>query len=116
MASNTFNTALLLTPLASTTASLLLAWDHHLFISPFTRAPNTKHGEAILPGYWRAIFPRGLPQVLGLLAATTLSTGAAVWRHADVLRQRGSLACVADRGDDERRLAGGEEKGQDVEC
>jgi len=87
--------ALLLAPLASSTASLVFGWDQHLFLSLLTAAP---HGEAVLPGYWRALFPRGVAQVLALLSVTAGASAGAAWAHGGLLRRTGSLGWYAAAG------------------
>ncbi|KND93616.1 hypothetical protein TOPH_01553 [Tolypocladium ophioglossoides CBS 100239] len=93
MASGAFNAkaALLLTPLVSSTASLVLAWDHHIFLSVFTRRETQAHSNAILPQYWRVFFPRGLTQVISLLGVTTSASVAAVVAYRGLLQRRGAL-------------------------
>ncbi|GAO15201.1 uncharacterized protein UV8b_04252 [Ustilaginoidea virens] len=98
MASGTFFDAkktLLLSPFVSSTCSLLFAWDQHVFLGILTHAELRDRGNAILPTYWRVMFPWGLTQVIGLLGITTwTSIGAMVW-NKDLLRRRGALPWYA---------------------
>ncbi|KAG5977302.1 hypothetical protein E4U55_006892 [Claviceps digitariae] len=87
--------ALLLAPLVSSTCSLLYAWDQHLFLSHLTHPELCHRSNAILPIYWRVMFPWGITQVVSLLGATTwASVGAMVW-HRSLLQKRGSLLWYA---------------------
>ncbi|KAJ6438365.1 alpha glucosidase II [Purpureocillium lavendulum] len=100
MASGAFSgidgkTALLLAPLATSTASLVFGWDQHLFLSLLAASPQ---GEAALPGYWRALFPRGVTQVFALLGATAGASAGAAWAHGALLRRRGALGWYAAAG------------------
>ncbi|GAB0133899.1 hypothetical protein EsDP_00002293 [Epichloe bromicola] len=87
--------ALLLAPLVSSSCSLVFAWDQHVFLSNFTHPELSGRGNAILPTYWRVMFPWGLTQVVSLLGVTTwTSVGAIVW-HRGLLQRRGSLQWYA---------------------
>ncbi|KAK2593218.1 hypothetical protein QQS21_009058 [Conoideocrella luteorostrata] len=101
MASGSFfdpKKALLLAPFASSTCSLLFAWDQHVLLNIFTHSEISDRGNAILPTYWRVMFPWGLTQVVTLLGVTTwTSVGAIVW-HKALLQKRGSLLWYAAAG------------------
>ncbi|KAF4120575.1 hypothetical protein GMORB2_3013 [Geosmithia morbida] len=92
---------LLVAPLVSSTASLLFAWDQHLFLSllahptiaePVTAGPEPHAGtNALLPPYFRRFFRRGLGRVVTFLAVTTWSSLGAVHHFGPLLRSKGSL-------------------------
>ncbi|KAI0197938.1 hypothetical protein F4808DRAFT_437614 [Astrocystis sublimbata] len=64
-----------LLPVISSTSSLWFAWDQYEQMTLF-RQPSLKPlSNALLPGYFKAFFARGVPRVLGLLATTTISCG-----------------------------------------
>ncbi|UNI18739.1 hypothetical protein JDV02_004995 [Purpureocillium takamizusanense] len=86
---------LLLAPLASSTASLVFGWDQQLFLSLLARST---HGEATLPGYWRALFPRGVARVLALLAVTAGASAGAALAHGGMLARRGALGWYVAAG------------------
>ncbi|KYK61572.1 hypothetical protein DCS_02714 [Drechmeria coniospora] len=88
MASGLFQTALLLAPLTSSTATLVCAWDQHVFHSALTRPETQPHAEAILPSFWRTLLPTGLPQVVAQLGATACTSTVALCLHGDLLRRR----------------------------
>jgi hypothetical protein len=82
---------LLLAPLLSSTCSLLFAWDQHIFMHILTHPELSDRCNAILPTYWRVLFPRSLPQVVSLLGVTTWASVAAVVHHGSLLRKTGAL-------------------------
>ncbi|KAL7628328.1 hypothetical protein AAE478_002528 [Parahypoxylon ruwenzoriense] len=84
-------TALRLLPLAATTSSLWFAVDQHLFFSILLARDNQAHSAPLIPSYFRTVFSRGFPRVLGLIGLTVVSTFASL-RSADasVLVERGS--------------------------
>ncbi|KAG5935651.1 hypothetical protein E4U59_005440 [Claviceps monticola] len=87
--------ALLLAPLVSSSWSLVYAWDQHVFLNHLTHPELCQRSNAILPTYWRVMFPLGITQVVLLLGTTTsASVGAIVW-HKDLLQRRGSLLWYA---------------------
>ena len=101
MASGAFinpQTALLLTPLVSSTATLLFAHDQTLFLSILTqpslshRHPSSNSSNAHIPAYWAHFFGPGLRRVLGFLAVTTGSVAGCLYSHRPLLRAQGSLS------------------------
>ncbi|KAG6017138.1 hypothetical protein E4U54_008252 [Claviceps lovelessii] len=87
--------ALLLAPLVSSSCSLLHAWDQHVFLHHLTHPDICHYSNAILPTYWRVMFPWGITQVVSLLGATAWASIGAIVRHGALLRKRGSLAWYA---------------------
>ncbi|KJZ70749.1 hypothetical protein HIM_09882 [Hirsutella minnesotensis 3608] len=90
-------TALLLAPLVSSTGSLLFAWDQHLFLSTLIKPElaDGGHSEAVLGPYWRALFPAGLSQVVGLLSVTTWTSVGAIAACRGLLQRRGAASWYA---------------------
>ncbi|KAG9250922.1 putative integral membrane protein [Emericellopsis atlantica] len=93
MASFNLKTTLFLTPLVSTTSSLLFAHAQDSFLSylvhPTVGAANS---NAIIPPYWRQFFVPGLTKVLSFLALTVGSSVGCVYCHGVTLKDRGSRA------------------------
>ncbi|KAG6021676.1 hypothetical protein E4U41_002426 [Claviceps citrina] len=87
--------ALLLAPLVSSSCSLLHAWDQHVFLGHLTHPELSDRANAMLPAYWRVMFPWGITQVVSLLGATTWASVGAMARHTALLRSRGSLLWYA---------------------
>ncbi|KAG5930524.1 hypothetical protein E4U42_007695 [Claviceps africana] len=87
--------ALLLAPLVSSSCSLLYAWDQHLLLGHLTHPELCHRSNALLPAYWRVMFPWGITQVVSLLGATTWASVAAVVWHRSLLQRRGSLVWYA---------------------
>lgn len=93
MASRSFidgRTALLLTPLVSSTCSLLFAHDQDIFLRILTIPKSSELCNQILPSYIRTFFPIGLRRVVGFLAVTTWSSVGALLVAGPLLRARGS--------------------------
>ncbi len=103
MAATTFvglQTFLRIVPVISSTCSLWFAWDQHELLAHFTRPEIRGLSNQILPAWFGAFFSAGAPRVVGLLAATVLSSGAVLRYSPDgLLRDRGSsrwyLASIA---------------------
>ena len=95
MASGAFldtKTALLLTPLVSSTCTLLFAWDQHFFLSLFQHPEVRETGaNTYIPVYFRHFFAGGLPMVVSFLTVTTSSIIASVSLSKPLLKARGSL-------------------------
>lgn len=101
MASHTFNlkTALLLTPLVSSTSTLLLSFDHHTFFSPFVH-PTVVHNRpagsnTLLPAYWKSFFVSDVSTVVAFLGITTWTSVGCIYSSRQLLRGKGSLAWYA---------------------
>ncbi|PHH82554.1 hypothetical protein CDD82_5574 [Ophiocordyceps australis] len=95
MASGAFfnaQTALLMAPLVSSTASLVFGWDQHLLMAPLTRAEAQPHGNLVLPAFWRVVLGRSAVQVLSLLGLTAGTAAAAVVGNGPLVRARNAAA------------------------
>ncbi|KAK3196017.1 mRNA splicing protein [Lecanicillium sp. MT-2017a] len=83
-------TALLLTPLVSSTCTVLFAFDQHSFLEPFTRRACYRRSNDLLPSYMKIFSPRCLAQVMSFLGVTTWSSAAALYACRALLRAKGS--------------------------
>lgn len=94
MASGAFidgKTALLLTPLVSSTCTLLFAHDQDVFLRIFTTPAVSNLGNGILPPYIRRFVPLGLKRVFGFLSVTIGASIASSYVAAPLLTAQGSL-------------------------
>ncbi|PKS06049.1 hypothetical protein jhhlp_007883 [Lomentospora prolificans] len=82
--------ALRAAPLVSATCTLLYAWDQHLFLSILNQQKTRQHSKSIIGPYWAALFPKGLPMVLGFIAVTSSTAFANIYKHGRVLKARQS--------------------------
>lgn len=94
MASNTFQTPLLLAPLVSSTATLLFSVDQQTFLSYLTHPTLANHPTAssnrLLPAYYHQFFTPGLTRVLGFLTVTTSITIYDLISYKPLLKAKGS--------------------------
>lgn len=88
-------TALLLTPLVSSTCTLLLGFEQHAFLEPFPRRILYRRSNDLLPSYMKILFPRGLSQVATFLGVTTSSALGALCASRRLLDSRGSARWYA---------------------
>lgn len=83
--------ALAVTPLVSSTCTLLFAWDQDFFLRIFNSPENRAKSTPILPGYFKTFFYSSLPRIVGFLGVTFWSAmGNYYWRH-DTLVSNQSL-------------------------
>ncbi|TQV98908.1 hypothetical protein V2A60_007395 [Cordyceps javanica] len=87
---STTRTALLLAPALTTTCTLLYGFDQDLFLRLLTLRGTRREANGLLPAYWSRLMRDGVPRVLGFLAATAASSGAALALCGPLLRQRAS--------------------------
>ncbi|KAH6649392.1 hypothetical protein F5144DRAFT_542593 [Chaetomium tenue] len=84
--------ALRITPLISTTCTLLYARDQDFFLRLFNHpASHRTKSRALLPSYWQAFFRRGIYLVVGCLGATFWSCVANLYVRRAALHARGSF-------------------------
>ncbi|KAH9886778.1 hypothetical protein F4778DRAFT_438694 [Xylariomycetidae sp. FL2044] len=91
---------LALTPVVSSTCSLLFAHDQHFFLTLLTKPDIRAPSNALLPSYFRAFFAPGLVRVLGFLGVTVGSSAALLLllrtsSAGPLLRGRGAFAWYA---------------------
>lgn len=83
--------ALAITPLVSSTCTLLFARDQHFFLRIFNTPENRPKSNKLLPTYFKTFFYTGLPGLVGFLGVTFWScVGNYYWRH-DALVSNQSL-------------------------
>ncbi|KAI1413592.1 putative integral membrane protein [Hypoxylon sp. FL1857] len=84
-------TLLRILPFATSSCSLWFSIDQRFFLSIFLEPDNQAYSKPLVSRYFRSVFDRGAPRVLGLLGLTTFSIIASL-RSADVssLVERGS--------------------------
>ncbi|KAI1641218.1 hypothetical protein F4809DRAFT_216543 [Biscogniauxia mediterranea] len=83
--------ALRAAPLVSSTCTLLYAWDQHLFLSLLNARQVREHSRPMIPIYFKKLFYRALPMVLGFLTVTTSTAVANLYTQRATLQARGSL-------------------------
>ncbi|CRG86504.1 hypothetical protein PISL3812_03510 [Talaromyces islandicus] len=75
--------ALAVTPLVSSTCTLLFAWDQDFFLRLLNIPENRSKSNAILPAYFKLFFSNGMVRIVGFLGVTFWSTvGNYYWRHS----------------------------------
>lgn len=88
--------ALRITPLISTTCTLLYARDQDFFLRLFNHpASHRAKSRPFLPSYWQAFFRRGIYLVVGCLGATFWSSLANLYVRRPMLHARGSFGWYA---------------------
>ncbi|EAQ92063.1 hypothetical protein CHGG_00298 [Chaetomium globosum CBS 148.51] len=84
--------ALRITPLISTTCTLLYARDQDFFLRLFNHpASHRAKSRPFLPSYWQAFFRRGIYLVVGCLGATFWSSLANLYVRRPMLHAKGRL-------------------------
>ncbi|KAI1316783.1 hypothetical protein F5Y16DRAFT_414701 [Xylariaceae sp. FL0255] len=76
----------------SSTSSLWYAWDQYEQMTLFRQNELKPLSNQLLPRYFTAFFSRGVPRVLGLLAATTFSCGAILRSSSGMLKASGAYS------------------------
>lgn len=83
-------TLLRITPLVSSTCTLLYASDQDFFLGLFNLPENRTHSQPLLPSYFGAFFRRGVVFVVGCLAVTAGASVANLYVRKPVLVARRS--------------------------